>query len=405
MDLKRRLLAVLLCGILVGCGTKTTAPKEKPKTGENKFTLDNFSIEQANQQGQLWWKLKAKQATYTIDRKIAKVNDLSGEFYQDGKVVMRLSAKTADIEQDGERVVLRGNVTASETRNQLVVNSQELEWQPQKDLLTISKNVIANHPQAKATADRGQYISRQQRLELFDKIVVVAPAESLRLQTNYLRWEVETKNISSNQPVLVERFREDKLIERVQANEIAYNLDRQVAEISGKIRFNSLEQAMEVTANSGTWSVKKELVSLRDRIQFAGTQPPLKVTANSAQWNIPQQTIAASQSLEIFHQTEQATFTANNGAIDLKQNIAKLTGNARGSSTRNQASLKAENITWAIDTQQITGQGGVRYQQTNPQLVLTGTTGVGKLQDQTVVVTGSDRQLVETEIIPPPASP
>jgi LPS export ABC transporter protein LptC len=404
MDLKR-LLAVLLCGILVSCGTKTTTPKEKPKTGENKFTLDNFSIEQANQQGQLWWKLQAKQATYTIDRKIAKVNDLSGEFYQDGKVVMRLSAKTADIEQDGERVVLRGNVTASETRNQLVVNSQELEWQPQKDLLTISKNVIANHPQAKATADRGQYISRQQRLEMFDKIVVVAPAESLRLQTNYLRWEVETKDISSNQPVLVERFREDKLIERMQSNEIAYNLDRQVAEISGKIRFNSLEQAMQVTANSGTWSVKKELVSLRDQIQFAGTQPPLKVTANSAQWNIPQQTITASQSLEIFHQTEQATFTANSGAIDLKQNIAKLTGDARGRSTRNQASLKAENITWAIDTQQITGQGGVRYQQTNPQLVLTGTTGIGKLQDQTVVVTGSAQQLVETEIIPPPASP
>jgi LPS export ABC transporter protein LptC len=405
MDLRRWLLIFILCGIaLSGCAgkNKTVQPNEAQ---DNRLTIDNFSLEQSNSKGQLWWRLKAKQATYTIDKKIAKVSDLAGELYQDGQMVMRLTAKTADVEQDGERVLLRGDVTATETRNKLVVTSQELEWQAAKDLLTIRKNVNANNPQVRATAQRGEYTSRQQRLEMFDQIVATVPAEFLRIKTDYLRWQVDLKTISSDKSLLAERFRNDKLAERVEANQVSYDLERRVAEVSGNLRFNSLVQSMQVKANGGTWDVAKESIALRDKIRFEGTEPPLQITANLARWNIPQQTISASNALEILYVREQANFKANQGNIDLKNNVANLSGNAQGTSTKNQANLRADSITWAINSQQITGRGGVRYQQINPKLVLTGSEGIGKLQDQNVVVTGSSRQLVETEIIPPATSP
>jgi LPS export ABC transporter protein LptC len=405
MDLRRWLLVFALFGIALGGCTGKTKSTNPQDVQDNRLSIDNFSLEQSNRNGQLWWRLKAKQATYTIDKKIAKVSDLAGELYQDGQVVMRLTAKTADVEQDGERVLLRGDVTATETRNQLVVISQELEWQAAKDLLTIRKNISANNPQVRATAQRGEYTSRQQRLEMFDQIVALVPAESLRLKTDYLLWQVDRKNISSNKSLLAERFRDNKLVERVEADRVSYNLERRVAEVSSNLRFNSLAQSMQVTANSGTWDVAKESIALRDKIRFEGTEPPLQITANLARWNIPQQTITASNALEILYVREQANFKANQGNIDLKNNVATLTGSAQGTSTKNQANLRADSITWAIDSQQITGRGGVRYQQSNPKLVLTGSEGVGKLQDQNVVVTGNSRQLVETEIIPPPASP
>jgi lipopolysaccharide export system protein LptA len=231
------------------------------------------------------------------------------------------------------------------------------------------------------------------------------PAESLRIKTDYLRWQVDLKTISSDKSLLAERFRNDKLAERVEANQVSYDLERRVAEVSGNLRFNSLVQSIQVKANGGTWDVAKESIALRDKIRFEGTEPPLQITANLARWNIPQQTISASNALEILYVREQANFKANQGNIDLKNNVANLSGNAQGTSTKNQANLRADSITWAIDSQQITGRGGVRYQQINPKLVLTGSEGVGKLQDQNVVVTGSSRQLVETEIIPPATSP
>jgi LPS export ABC transporter protein LptC len=398
---------LFLIGVIAlsGCAKRNQNTGKAQDDQENRLTIGDFSLEQSNNKGQLWWRLKAKQATYTIDKKIAKVSDLAGELYQDGQIVMRLTAKTADVEQDGERVILRGDVTASETRNQLVVSSQELEWQASKDLLSIRKNINASNPQARATAQRGEYISRQRRLEMFDQIVTIVPAENLRMTTNYLLWEVDSKTISSNQTILAERFRDNKLIEKLTAERVAYNLDRRVADFSGQIRFSALAQSMQVTANSGTWNVSEELISLRDNIRFTGSEPPLQISANSARWNIAQQTIGASNALEIFYVKEQAKFRANQGNIDLKNNVATLSGNAQGTSTKNQANLRADNITWSIDSQQIVGRGGVRYQQNDPQLLLTGTEGVGKLQDQNVVVTGTKNQLVETEIIPPPASP
>jgi LPS export ABC transporter protein LptC len=395
----------IACGLTVsGCGSGKKEPATPEPTSENKLTIENFSLEQSDAQGKLWWKMKAKQATYTIDRKVAQVKDLAGELYQDGQVVMRLTAKTASMVQDGEKVTLQGDVTATETRNQLVVISQELEWEPNKDLVTISKGVRANHPKAQVTGDRGTYISRQQRLELFDKIVAVAPAENVRLQTTYLLWQVDTANISSNQPVQIDRFKDGKPIEQVTATNINYNIDKQVAKLGGNVKFNSLAQAMKVEASNATWEVKTNIVALQDKIRFDGTKPILRVTANTARWSINQQLITASSALEIFHPAEQATFTANSGSLNLAKNTATLTGNAKGLTTRNQAKLQAENITWNIDSQLLVGQGKVRYQQTNPAMTVSGSEAQGKLQDQSVVISGNGKDFVETQIIPTEAS-
>jgi LPS export ABC transporter protein LptC len=409
MDLSRwsirGIVLALSCSLLMsGCGQGKKDPATDNPAAENKLTIDNFSLEQSNAQGKLWWKMKAKQATYTIDRKAAQVKDLAGELYQDGQVVMRLSAKTANVVQDGEKVLLQGDVTATETRNQLVVVSQELEWQPNQDLLTISKGIRATHPKAQAIADHGKYISRQQRLELFDKIAAVAPAENVRLQTTYLLWQVDTANISGNQAVQIDRFKEGKPIEQVTADSINYNIEKQVAKLGGKVKFNSVEQAMKVEANSATWEIQPNIVALQDKIRFDGTKPILRVTANTARWNIKQQLITASSALEIYHQAEQATFTAASGSLNLAKNTAILNGSAKGFTTRNQAKLQAENITWDIDSQLLTGKGKVRYQQSDPALTVSGAEAQGKLQDQSVVVTGNGKDFVETQIIPTESS-
>jgi LPS export ABC transporter protein LptC len=402
-------IAAVLCCVMVlsGCGSGQKEPSVDSPATENKLSIDNFSLEQSNAQGKLWWKMKAKKASYTIDRKVAQVKDLAGELYQDGQVIMKLTAKTADVIQDGEKVTLRGDVTTTETRNQLVVVSQELEWQPSQDLLTISKGLRATHPKAQTTADRGTYISRQQRLELFDKIIAFAPAENIRLQTSYLLWQVDTANISGNQAVRIDRFKEGKQIEEVTADSINYNIDKQVAKLgsSSKVKFNSIEQAMKAEASSATWEIKPNIMALQDKIRFDGTKPVLRVTSNNARWDIQKQLITASNALEIFDQAEQATFTAVSGSLDLAKNTAVLNGNARGSSTRNQAKIQAEKIIWDITTQQITGKGRIRYQQTDPALKVNGAEALGKLQDQSVVVTGNGKDFVETQIIPSPESP
>jgi LPS export ABC transporter protein LptC len=395
---------MILCGIYLGGCTPPPAKIPVDQSQKNRLTINNFRIEQSDPTGKLWWRLQAKQAVYTLDKKVAQVTDLAGDLYQDNQVVLKLTAKSAAVEQDGQRILLRGDVTAKETRNSLVVVSQELEWRPAEDLLKISNNIRVNHPQAQAQSDSGKYLSRQQRLEMFDRIVAVAPTQNVRLQTDYLRWQLDNQKITSNKPVQIERYLNQRLTEQVNAHQLSYNLDQQIVELSDRVKFNSLAQNAKVQAGSALWNINKQTVDLKEQIQFQSVQPPIAVFAGRARWQIPQQLITANNALKIVHQREQATFTANGGDIDLGKNVATLTGNAQGVATRNQAKLQADRIIWQIDNQQVLGNGHVRYQQMNPTFVLTGSKGVGKLQEQSVVVTGDGQQLVETQIIPTDAS-
>ena len=74
--------------------------------------LDDLVLEQAGDDGQLLWKLKAKKATYNRDKKEGEILDLSGELYQDGKPAFKISAKKGSILGDGKILMLKENIVA-----------------------------------------------------------------------------------------------------------------------------------------------------------------------------------------------------------------------------------------------------------------------------------------------------
>jgi LPS export ABC transporter protein LptC len=358
---------------LDGCsslGSKSVQPTPTPTAIEAKLQLEDLSLEQVDPQGKLLWKVRAQQGVYTPDRKTAKVTDLSGDLYQDGKIVLQLSAKSGEVEQDGEKVVLRGDVVAKETRNNLVLNGQELEWRPKQDLLTIRNQVRATHPQLQATADRGQYQSRRQRMELTGKkILAIAKDPKAILQTEKLTWLVKAQTAIADRPLQVQRYEGQQII-------------------------------AQVTANQATATLDRKIINLRGNVQFSQVNPPIIANGESVAWYLNQERIVVDRPLKIVHVKEQATFNANRGQLDLKAQVATLSGKARGIATQNQANLQADRLDWQMTSQQIVATGNVVYQQTKPQIKFTGTRGVGKLQDQSVVVTSDRSQPVQTEIIP-----
>ena len=80
---------------------------------------------------------------------------MDGDFYQDGQIVLHVTAKVGEVEQAGEKVILRGDVVTKETRNQLTLIGQEVEWQPKADLLIIRDKVQANQPKFQVNAHYG----------------------------------------------------------------------------------------------------------------------------------------------------------------------------------------------------------------------------------------------------------
>jgi LPS export ABC transporter protein LptC len=344
-------------------------PTPKPSAIEAKLELDNLSFEQVDNQGKLLWKVRAQHGVYTPDRKRANVTKLVGDLYQDGKIIMHITANTGEVEQAGEKVILRGDVVTKEIRNQLVLSGQEVEWQPKLDLLTIRNRVQANQPKFQVNANEGKYLSRKQQLDLTGKITATSTTPQLAIQTEHLTWLVKDRQIIGDRPTQIQRYRSNRITDRVTANSFSSALDRQI-------------------------------INLQRQVQLNATNPLIQVNGESFSWDLQRELVTADRPLKIVHDREGVTFTADAGQLDLNGSIATLTGNATGIATRNQAQLRSDRLIWQIASQQLVGTGNVVYQQTAPTLKFTGTRGVGKLQDQSIVISSDGKRRVQTDFIP-----
>ncbi len=369
-----RYVRVVLTIALLGIGScrvpQPSQPSPKPAAIEAKLELDNLSFQQVDKQGKPLWKVRAQKGVYTPDRKRAQVANLEGDLYQDGKIVMHVTAKSGEVEQEGEKIFLRGDVVTKEVRNQLVVVGQEVEWQPKADLLTIRERVQATQANKfQANATEGKYISRKQQLDLSGKITAFSSDPRLAMQTDRLTWLVGNQKVTGDRPIQIQRYQDNQITARVTANRSSTALDRQIVNLQGAVQLNSLK-------------------------------PPIKVDGESFSWNLQQELVTADRPLTIVHLQEAVTFNANAGELNLQKSIATLTGNATGVATRNRTNLRADRLIWEITSQQIVGTGNVVYQQTDPVIKFAGTRGIGKLQDRSIVVSGDGKQQVRTEFIP-----
>jgi LPS export ABC transporter protein LptC len=333
---------------------------------ESSLTFNNVTLEQADDHGQPLWKVHANQVTYSQDEQVAQVNKPKGELFQDGKPAFRVQAQEGEVRQDGEKIILQGQVIATDIRSGALLRGDEMEWTPEDSTLIIRKNVVGTHPQLRLAAREARLVNRQRRLELVGQVVATTKDPDMQLQGERLAWLIDQKRVVSDRPIRVDRLDNGQVIARASGQQAEVHLETKVA---------TLKQNAEL--------------DLQD--------PPVRITGNSLIWNTANETVVADQPVSMTHRQQRVTLTANQGRMNVKQNVAYLTGNVRAIGQRNQSRLNSDRLTWTIPTQEIVAEGNVDYRQNNPLLTMRGPRAVGKLENQTVVVSGGR---VVTEIIP-----
>lgn len=365
------LIGVVLLLNLSACSTENRTVKKlaedtsSVQNFENNLTFNDITLEQANEQGRPVWKVKAKQATYSQDKKVAQVKSPTGELFQDGKSVYQISGQQGEIQQDGKRLFLKGQIVATDPKNGVVLRGNELEWRPLEDLLIVRNQLTGTHRQMQVVAQEARAFSRASRIELQGRVVANATDPALQLRTEHLIWQIKEQKLIGDRPLQIDRYKAKKITDRA-------------------------------TANQGEVFLKTKIVTLKQNAQLALLEPPMQVASNHLSWNLNTETITANQPLRIVHHKEQMTVTAKQGRIDLQKEIVYLTGDVYAVGQRRQV-LNSKTLTWYVPTKLVEAQGNVFYRQVEPPVSFTGQKAVGKLQNQSIVVSGGR---VVTEIIP-----
>lgn len=366
-------LAVLL-GIVVmngGCrqtnrgADKLAQDSSAAQDPSTNLAFNNITLEEADDQGQTLWKVKASQAIYTPDQQVAKVKTPTGQLYQDGKPIYRIQAREGEILKSGERILLSGEVVATDTQSGAVLRADQLEWHPKQDVLMLRGNLRGSHPKIKISANQGKLFNKKRRVELTGKVNAITEDPKLRLQTEHAIWDMKAEKVIGDRPILVQRLQGNQATDQANAGSAEVDLVKKTAHLKNNARLTILD-------------------------------PPLLVSSNSLIWDVSKQTLVADQPITAVHRQQQITVTANRGRMELKPKVAYFNGNVNASAP-SQAKLTADDLTWKVSSQEVTALGNVVYVQPDPPATLRGAKAVGKLQNRTVVVSGGR---VVTEIVP-----
>lgn len=373
---RRYLTFFLVIGLVACSGKSPTAPQPTASGSpgqdlDSNLTFFGIAFEQFDEVGRPIWKVRAKQAKYTKEKQIGQAESPDGELYQDGKVVYKIKAERADIEQDGKQLFLKGKIVATDPRNGIVLQGNELEWRPKEDLLIIRQQIKGNHKQLQAVAQEARVKTREQRIDFSGGVVAtsVDPQMQMQMRTEHLLWQIKEEKLIGDRPLQIVRYKNNQITDRGRGNAAEINL-------------------------------KTKIATVKQNAQIELLDPPMQIASNSMNWNMNTETVTTNAPVRVFHSAEQVTVTANQGEMKIPQKTVYLTGNVNAIGQRRQT-LKSQTLTWYLDKKLVEAKGNIVYQQIDPQLNFSGETAVGNLQTQNIVVNGGGSgSPVVTEIIP-----
>ena len=362
----------LLLLAVVGCqqsNSNTSGSRISESRTQTQLILNNAILEQSNSEDNTLWKIQAKSSVYTEDKKIARLQAVTANFLQDGQVILRVSAEAGEVRNNGNLILLQDNIVAQDTRNGIVVKSDEIEWQPAKHLLSIRQNPIAIHPNLEVKAREGIYFTDTQSLELNNNIVATTIDPALQLKSDRLVWKIPQETLTSPLGLQIVRYQPDgKIIDRL-------------------------------VADRGTVNLSNNTATLSNNVELVSYEPQLQMATNSLIWNYQTRKVNADKPIKIIDRQHNLEVTGNRATADLKQNVAQLNNGVKGINYQDRAQIYAEKLTWQIDTKTIEATGNIVYQQSDPQINLAGEKAVGKLAEERLIVTGNQQKQVVSTII------
>lgn len=334
---------------------------------DNSLSFSNITLEQADEQGKVVWQVFARQASYNESKQYAVVSSPDGRLFQDGNAIYRVKSQSGQVFEDGEKIVLRGQVEATDLRTKAILRGDEAEWRPSEGILTIRNNVRGNHPQIQIAAQEGRLYDREQRMELSGQVNAITTQNPvLAVRTDALTWFMKEERVSSDRPTQIRRLMQNRVTDIASGQKAEVNL-------------------------------KTQLVTLRQNAQIATSDPLMQVTSNELFWEAARGLLRSEVPLTVLQPQQQIALRANRGVMNLNTRMVDLAGNVQALAQRDQSSIKSDTLNWNLNTRVFRANGNVNVRQANPPMVANGPQAVGRLENQTIVMSGGR---VVSEFIP-----
>lgn len=137
--MRRSVLAVLL-------SAQACAPRQEPAQGDRRQVIEGLALSQSTS-GRPSWTLRSRLAVLREDEKQAELSDPSMDFYRDGRIVSRVTARGGAVDTEKHDVRLSSSVVVDSLDDHSRLTTEELLYSCARDRFFTAADVEIRSPE------------------------------------------------------------------------------------------------------------------------------------------------------------------------------------------------------------------------------------------------------------------
>jgi LPS export ABC transporter protein LptC len=320
---------VLISVVLCGCESTddSAAPAAPP------FVFRSLELRQKKADGSRDWDLNSPEARYEFSRRLVRARNPSGLLYNKNKPTFTIKAQTAVVFNDGQEVLLEGDVQLQQlTGQKVLIRGDRLRWTPGRSLLVIDQRPQADDQSNRLRASSAQLQQDSQDLTLMGVVQLeqwgqarkpgVSPNSVLRTQKAI--WNLGDGALQAQGPVLGQRREKQDTLQQLQASRLSGNTKEGLIDLIEPVRVQFPKRKGLLNALTTRWNFKKETLSSES--PFDGRLDRSNIEGRGFLVDLKKSTVKVSQDCRLQQPGEQleadhCEWNWSNDAVLAKGNV------------------------------------------------------------------------------------
>ncbi|MDC0251506.1 LPS export ABC transporter periplasmic protein LptC, partial [Synechococcus sp. AH-551-P21] len=267
---------VIVGSLLLGCSSTTRNRSEK--AAPIPFVFRKLELEQKKSNGDPDWTLSSPEARYEFSRRLVRAKLPSGVLFSNNKPSFKIRADYAVVFNDGEQIILEGDVQLQQLNGQKILfKGERLRWQPKYSRLAMEVQPRAFDARSRITATVAVLQQDTNDLTLTSPVQLYRWKDKLALtkkpdtaiQAGKTLWNLENGALTAEGPVLGQRLdQEGVVLEQLKGRELSGNTLKGMITVKSPVIVTMPKNKGLLRAKDTTWNFRKQIISSAD--QFEG---------------------------------------------------------------------------------------------------------------------------------------
>ena len=285
---------VMIC-TLVACQPSPTSKS----TGPAPFVFRSLDLAQKHKNGERNWDLKSPLASYNLSRRLIRARQPSGLLYRSDKPSFAISASHATVINDGELLLLEGDVKLQQlTGQKVLITGNRLHWNPKLSLMVIDEKPQAFDTTSRLQSHRVEFDQKNREISFTGPTQLdrwsdqrnMEKAASTIIHAGNGHWNIDDGDLEAQGPILAEyRAKANETGQHLSAKKLNGNLIEGYIDLLKPVRVEIQDQQGELQASTTRWFFNTERLKSKD--PFVGTMKTSSLRGDGFEVNLAETTV------------------------------------------------------------------------------------------------------------------